>query len=1740
MPAPSFAGFAARGRSLPLLLLVAVSAAPWPSEAQIISGTYVGDNNPARAIAINNPTTTASFQPDVVIIKGDAPQEAVCRTSTMTGDNSKPLGASSALVANRIKSLNANGFTVGNDAQVNAAGINYYWVAFKAQPGFIAVGSYPGDGADDRSIPGVGFSPEWVVAMSAGSAAAVHRSASMGLDSTAYFSANANGANLIQAFEATGFQVGNDPAVNGAGTHHYIAVNAAGLVMTQGSYAGNSTDPTNIATGFPPEYVIVKAETAEEGVARPASLAGDNTIFFSPTANAPDRIQALPTTGFEVGLDADVNLSGTTYHWIAFGRAPVTYYRSIGTAANRTSPADGTVQPTPGSTVVLGTGTQWQTWNRGRGDVITISATPYRVLAIDSNTELRLTTPFTGAPGPGQSYTIARQFTGATAEAALVAWETCIDGPASACGSASLVADNRREIGIMYEDSVFALSADFRINGSTTDALHSIALTADGVNRHNGTPGGGVIVDAQLGPNMFEVRDSNVTVEWLEFIRLRCTLTGCDNIAAIRVYSTAPSDFPTNVLLQNLMVHDFYDPNIGCPTSNCPPDPLETLDLGGIRLAGDGDLVLGKSVTVRNSMIWDGDRDGIRGDEPLDTLVIENCSIDQIRDTGGRGVNADNTSSVTLRNTIATGSSIDFDDAAGSFSGSNNTSTDGSAALYFTNPQTGVTGSAVFVASNADLHLKSDPNVAVNAGLDLSSSFWNDIDGQSRLGLTWDRGADERDATTAVELLSFTARAGDGEVVLEWETGSEHNNLGFLLYRAASREGPYDRITASVIPGLGSSPEGARYGYRDSGVTNGATYYYKLEDIETTGGTEVHGPIAAVPSASASLQAPALEEWTGPALITFGDPSANSLRIIERSPGQALLELVTSGFYGEPQEDGTVRLSIPGFEPASRAGSPSIPVQRPWVDALAGLGVEILSVRAESLEAIGGLNPSGAQVPEIVASRRGTVRAALRTRRARNPGPRAGPIYPEQIARLLGVGFQGDAKKAQLELAPLRWDGASQELLLARRLRVRLAFRGREPEEIAGRSHRGRRYPAGLRHETKGVLVRFATTERGLYEVKFEDLPGNRRPVQANALRLSRQGKSVAFHLEPDPARFSPGSRMYFLSDGAKANPYGREALYELELGGGGTLMPVSPAVPSGEAALSYRREMEREENRFYQAGLVDAPDLWLWDALFAPATKSYTFEVANLAHPSDGSRLSVWLQGASDFDADPDHHVRAYVNGSLVGEVRWEGKEPRGIVAALLPGILKDGGNVLELESVSDTGAPYSMVFLDRFSVEHPRQLLADAGRLEGTWTESGTATVSGVGSPAHVLDVTEEPPRWLSGSVSPAAGAVSFRAEAGRRYLVASQGAVFRPEVRRASSSGLKRERSGAEYLVIGPREFLTEAGLLLDLRRRQGLRAKAVAVEDVYEEFGFGEMSPEAIHRFLAYAYHRWPAPSVRYVLLLGDASYDYKDYLGTGVANRVPALPVRTSFLWTASDPTLAAVNGDDILPDLAVGRLPAASRSELRTMIEKVVAYETGEASLSQALVLVADNADQAGDFVTNAEEIAGGVLAGSDVRKLYLHELGAAAVRRGILEAFDEGASLMSYVGHGGIHLWAQENIFNKSDLASLSNQSQQPLLVTVNCLNGYFHFPYFNSLAEEALKAEGRGAIAAFSPSGLSVNEPAHLFHRALLSEVFNRDHERLGDAFLAAQEAYAASGAFPELLSIYHLLGDPALSIR
>ena len=933
---------------------------------------------------------------------------------------------------------------------------------------------------------------------------------------------------------------------------------------------------------------------------------------------------------------------------------------------------------------------------------------------------------------------------------------------------------------------------------------------------------------------------------------------------------------------------------------------------------------------------------------------------------------------------------------------------------------------------------------------------------------------------TAVELVSFTAVGLDGAVDLEWATGSEIDNLGFHLYRSLSEAGPYERITASLIPGLGSSPEGARYGYRDVGRVNGVTYHYQLEDVETTGRTRRHGPVWALPRAGAEPPpgpgtAPPPGPGTtpppgaaddpsepgkepGPARMKYGDPEATRLRVVERSERGVTLELVTGGFYAVPEPDGEVWLEIPGFENGSEVGGPAIPVERTWVEAIAGRQVRLGQVSAEDVVSFSSLRPVASGAPEMV-ERDGTLRPVLR-RRPQGKAFRRPGLYPEQAARVLELGFQGETKKARLELSPLRLDRSSGRLLLARRLTLHLEFGGDEPGEISGGGSRGRAHRGRRSLRAQGVVARLVTQQRGLYAVSFEDLFGPRgRAVSASDLRLSRQGQPVGFHLEPDARRFGRGTRLYFVGQDASVNPYGAGAVYELSLEPGGVQMPVQSASAPGSSLDHYWQRARWEQNRRYQAGALQAEDPWLWDALVSPTTRSYPLPVSALAASSEPSRLQVWLVGDSDFDVAPDHHLRLHVNGYLAGEASWDGKARYEISALLPPGILHEGDNVLQIENVGDTGAAYSLVFLDRYALSYPRRLAAEAGVLEGSFSQFGEAQVVGLSPGASLLDVSQDPPRWLSGTWDTG---LRFQAEADHSYLAVSPEAVLRPELRKASPATLRSANDSAEYLLLAPREFLGLAEPLLAQRRAQGLTARGVAIEDVFDEFGYGEPRPEAVKEFLSYAYHFWPQPSPRYVLLLGDATYDPKDYLGTLTRNPVPAYPFKSTYLWTASDPTYAAVNGDDLLPDLAIGRLPAANLDQARVMVDKVLAYENAGWTLGAGpAVLVADNADQAGDFEADAEGLAAGVLAQRNPQKIYLSQLGE-ATRPTILEAFDHGASLVSYIGHGAILLWATENVFNNADVASLSPQPLQPLVMTLNCLNGYFHYPYLNSLAEE------------------------------------------------------------------------------
>jgi hypothetical protein len=183
---------------------------------RLVTGSYVGDGVDDRQIA------GLGFQPDLVLVRSNDANPAILRTSTVPGDASKVLAEVTALQPDLVQSLDGDGFTIGTDIRVNGAGTTYYWTAMKAGSD-LAVGSYVGDGADNRSISGIGFQPVWVLTFADAKDSYFRPSDAVG-DASYKIAGFTTVANRIQALEADGFQIGSQGDVNESGqTYHYVA-----------------------------------------------------------------------------------------------------------------------------------------------------------------------------------------------------------------------------------------------------------------------------------------------------------------------------------------------------------------------------------------------------------------------------------------------------------------------------------------------------------------------------------------------------------------------------------------------------------------------------------------------------------------------------------------------------------------------------------------------------------------------------------------------------------------------------------------------------------------------------------------------------------------------------------------------------------------------------------------------------------------------------------------------------------------------------------------------------------------------------------------------------------------------------------------------------------------------------------------------------------------------------------------------------------------------------------------------------------------------------------------------------------------------------------------------------------------------------------------------------------------------------------------------------------------------------
>jgi len=314
--------------------------------------------------------------------------------------------------------------------------------------------------------------------------------------------------------------------------------------------------------------------------------------------------------------------------------------------------------------------------------------------------------------------------------------------------------------------------------------------------------------------------------------------------------------------------------------------------------------------------------------------------------------------------------------------------------------------------------------------------------------------------------------------------------------------------------------------------------------------------------------------------------------------------------------------------------------------------------------------------------------------------------------------------------------------------------------------------------------------------------------------------------------------------------------------------------------------------------------------------------------------------------------------------------------------------------------------------------------------------------------------------------------------------------------------------------------------------------VLVEDIYDEFSYGIPTPHAIQDFLSHTYTHWIGPAPAYVLLLGDGTYDYKDNLGLGATSYVPPYLLMTEYTGeTASDEWFVRISGDDLLSDMYIGRLPAASPAEAETMVEKIITYEESPETNTweRHMVFVAGDEMAEGEartFQTMNDDASGLSSSVYTISKTY-----------GTMEETG-GALIVNYSGHGSTNRWYIDggNIGQEEIIASLNLSGTLPFFVNMTCLNGYFmnRIDKPRSLAETLLETD-QGAIATLSSTGATVPAGQGLLDYGLFEAIFDQDFRDLGRA-VSYGKAYllANSTEHQDIVNTFQLFGDPAMELK
>jgi hypothetical protein len=669
--------------------------------------------------------------------------------------------------------------------------------------------------------------------------------------------------------------------------------------------------------------------------------------------------------------------------------------------------------------------------------------------------------------------------------------------------------------------------------------------------------------------------------------------------------------------------------------------------------------------------------------------------------------------------------------------------------------------------------------------------------------------------------------------------------------------------------------------------------------------------------------------------------------------------------------------------------------------------------------------------------------------------------------------------------------------------------------------------PEGVRE------LKLMVNQAGLYQVTAEALRRAGMLVEdPSQLSLSLRTQPVPLWLEESIGDFS----LYFYGV-PPDSPYTRENVYwlsKLETAQITTRSMEILKIDPMPAEFSEHYQVSRLFSEKKVFSPLIGKDPWYWFSIFAPGTQTLDL---NLGDPASGEatlRLQVW--GATQAPTDFDHHLRVFVNERMVLDEWWDGSGARELEAALPTGVLQTGSNHVIFDSPGDTGALADSLFIQAIDFTYPQASNAeDQFILIG---EGKALVLKKRFDYLDVLDVTQPQRPIRLDALQQSTGEFIFTAEMDHQYLVVHGRSALVPSISMPSEvPSAMLSDLGADYLVIGSPDLMEPLNPLMEYRQKQGLTSLMLPWEAVYDHFNAGFPEPEAINALLQVAFSHWKTKP-RYLLLVGDASYDPKGYLGDPAGKMIPIYFVETMYGGlTGSDLPYADID-QDIKPDLAIGRVPANSPAEVRNWVQKTLAYEQTLAVTSPFNILAVADGQEA-SFSRDAQAFLDFFDESYPV-KLFSPQPGSTDATSQVVEDFQTGYQLIAYFGHGSLDMWGKDKLLTVEDVAALNN-SQLPVVFTMTCLNGFFFHPTNTSLAEALILAPDAGAAAVLAPTSLTLVWDQNFLGQVLYPALADPGAHRLGDVLLQAQRSMPLdTQGQRDVLLTFLLFGDPALRLR